>query len=445
MFATQKMEVGRFKMADLFASLRGLVAGFGVAEPGKDAARLALRLIGARAMSVVTLVVAAWFVDIEAFAEFGVYQSAATLVWIAIFLRYDTAIVAAPTARESAAAVRLCIAIGTVLWAAASLSALGLSAFDILRSQLLLFFPLAILMRAVLRLVFAITTREGDFTGIGRASLVQSLVQPTLLIILVMMPLRDDALCFVIADVVGHASGAAYLGWRQRQHLSALATGWSRQALAIVAWKWRALPLYNLPGAFLSLAFVMSPLLITPMVASAVMAGHVALAYRIFDVPTQIITASSTPIFLHRMRPVAGKANALFGRQMMLGLVILIGAAYAFAAGLIVGLDPWLDPTELADLPKVVPVIATFQLFVALAAPLNDSCALYPQQRGLVLINGAALAGSLLAFMFAAEISPHAALVTLATVSCMRALALGELLRKLSRISRQVFDRNAAR
>ena len=131
-------------------------------------------------------------------------------------------------------------------------------------------------------------------------------------------PSQDDALCFVLADVIGHASGVAYLGWRQRRSFAGLSSGWSWPALGIVARKWIGLPLYNLPGAFLALAFVMSPLLITPLSAAAVYAGHVALAYRIFDVPTQIITASSTPIFLHRLRPVAGRAGSIFGRHLML-------------------------------------------------------------------------------------------------------------------------------
>jgi hypothetical protein len=414
-----------------------LAAGLITAEPGRDAARLAFRLFGARAMSIVTLIVAAWFVDIEAFAEFGVYQSCATLVWIAIFLRYDTAIVAAATDRESQAALRLCIAVGAVIWLVATVAALGVGIGGFIRLKLILFFPVALLMRAMLRLAFALTTRSGDFKGLGRASLVQSIVQPAALVILIALPLQDDALCFVLADVIGHASGVLYLSWRRRHQFAGLAKGWSWLALGIVARKWKGLPLYNLPGAFLSLAFVMSPLLIAPLSAAAVYAGHVALAYRIFDVPTQIITASSTPIFLHRLRPMAGRVGAIFGRHMMALLILLLGAGYATVAGSIIAIDPWLDPTELADLPKVVPVIATFQLFVALAAPLNDSCALYPQQRWLVLVNGLAALGSVAAAFVALQVSAHAALIVLATVSGMRALALGELLRKLSRINSQ--------
>lgn len=423
------------RVLGIIVALRSLAEGLVTAEPGRDAARLAFRLFGARAMSVVTLIVAAWFVNIEAFAEFGVYQSFATLVWIAVFLRYDTAIVAASTDRESRVALRLCVAVGVLIWVLASATAVGVGLFGLIRLKLVLFFPLAILARALLRLAFAVTTRDGDFKGLGRASLVQSVVQPAALVLFVASPLQDDALCFVLADVIGHASGVAYLGWRQRLSFSGLSRGWSWPALGIVARKWIGLPLYNLPGAFLALAFVMSPLLITPLSAAAVYAGHVALAYRIFDVPTQIITASSTPIFLHRLRPVAGRAGSIFGRHLMLLLIILLGAGYASVAGLIIAMDPWLDPTELADLPKVVPVIATFQLFVALAAPLNDSCALYPQQRWLVLVNGLAVLGSVVAAFMSLRYSPHAALVVLATLSGIRAVALGELLRKLSTIS----------
>ncbi|WP_112663194.1 lipopolysaccharide biosynthesis protein [Microvirga flavescens] len=419
--------------------LRGFTAGLITGEPGRAAASLAFRLFGARAMSIVTLIVAAWFVSIEAFAEFGVYQSAATLIWIAVFLRYDTAIVASATDQEAAKALRLCIVVGGVLWGVTSLLALGAGEIGLMRFKLIVFLPLAILARALLRLAFSVTTREGDFQALGRASMVQSIFQPVALVLFVASPLDDDALCFVLADIVGHTSGVIYLLWRNRRHLPALRYGWSINDLFTTAARWRGLPLYNLPGAFLSLAFVISPLMITPMAGDALIAGLVAFAYRIFDVPTQIITAASTPIFLHRLRPSADRAGAVFGRHMMLALVAFIGLAYACVAGLIVAVDPWLNSTELADLPKVVPVVAFFQLFVALAAPLSESCAMYPQQKRLVSIHGAALLASVLAVFLANKGGAEAALLVLAAISAFRALALGELLRQLSTLSNLAF------
>jgi hypothetical protein len=192
------------------------------------------------------------------------------------------------------------------------------------------------------------------------------------------------------------------------------------------------MPLYNLPGSFLSLAFVTSPLLIMPFTASAVFAGHVALAFRIFDVPTQIITAASTPIFLHRLRPDEGRETWVFGRRMMLSLFVSLAALYAVMAGSLVLADPWLRDTPLGGLASFVTVVAAFQLFVALAAPLNDSCALYSEQKRLMTVHGLAVAGSAASSLLALYMSPRIALIALAAIAFGRAIALGELLRSLS-------------
>jgi hypothetical protein len=258
------------------------------------------------------------------------------------------------------------------------------------------------------------------------------------LLALILTPL-DDALCFAVADVVGHAGGAAYLLWRRRRHLPGLGHGWSGTVLRSAARRWKSLPVYNLPSSFLALAFVTSPLLVMPIAGSAEAAGHVALAYRIFDVPTQLVTATATPIFLYWLRPSEGRESAVFGRRVMAALAALVGLGYTALAGLFLLAHPYLAGTRLADLSDAVPAIAAFQLFVALAAPLNDSCALYPQQRRLVAVQVMALSGSLGAGALALNGMPGGALLALAAASGLRTLALGELLRKLSVLTRQAF------
>ena len=150
----------------------GIDAAF-AGKPVRDALRLGARLIGARAMSFVTLLVAAFFVKIETFAEFGVYQTAATLLWTACFLRYDAAILAAKTQEGANAALRLSIAVATLLWAASSVCAVGVGLAGWVPIGLALLFPYSVLARILLRLTFLVATRRRDFRGIGRASLVQ--------------------------------------------------------------------------------------------------------------------------------------------------------------------------------------------------------------------------------------------------------------------------------
>lgn len=403
-------------------------------RPIRDAVRLSGRLVGARVMSIMTLIVAAWMVDIEAFAEYGVYQTLAALALTALFLRYDMAIVSARMEAEAGDALRLCLFIGTVLWLVFSGASFVAGTSGVMRMELALLLPFSILLRGMLCLSFAMVVRDGDFKAIGRASLVQAIVQPTSLLVLVLSPVADP-LSFAIADIIGHISSVTYLAVRRRHHLLALWQGHSRMPLAEVARRWKNLPLYNLPSSAFSLAFVMSPLLIMPMIADAVFAGHVALAYRIFDVPTQVISAASTPIFLNRLKPSVERANPIFGRHIFAGLILLLGLVYASMAGLLLLADPWFDGTELSGLSDAVPLVAAFQLFVALAAPLNDSCALYLQQKRLVLIQALSLFVGIYAAFLATRMSPEGVLATLAVISACRAVALAELLRKLSRLS----------
>lgn len=403
-------------------------------QPAKDTARLGLRLLGARAMSVVTLVVALWFVSVEDFATYGVYQALATLVSIAAFLRYDAAIVAASSEAAAHAVLRLCAALGggTVLLVGAA--SLATADWGPLAAGLALLFPLSVVGRGALRLSFAAATRDGDFKGIGRASLVQAFIQPAVLVSLVHWS-DDGALAFAGADAIGHAVAVVYLAWRKRPYAEAFRRGWSLGALAATARQWQALPLYNLPGSFLSLAFVNAPLLIMPLVASPVFAGHVALVHRIFDVPTQIITATAAPIFQHRMRPSAAGGPPVFRRLFMTAFVGVLFVIYAAMAAGLALVSPWLTGTSLQGIGGVVSVVAAFQLFVAIAAPLNDSCALYPQQQRLAAIHGVALAFSALSLPLALASGPRTALLGLVFLSMSRALALGELLRELSALS----------
>jgi hypothetical protein len=408
-------------------SVRQMLAGGSVG----DALTLGFRLVGARAMSVVTLLAAAFLVRIEAFAEFGVYQTFAVLLTLSIFLRYDAGLLAARSEASAHAVMRLCCVVGALVWSAATVVAVLAASRGWVKGELALLFPFTLWSRSLLSLMFALATRHGNFTAIGRASLVQSIVQPLSLLGLIEL-IGDGAVCLAGADVIGHSIGLAYLAWCNRGPLAGFARGWSASSLRQTAWLWRSWPLYNLPGSFLSLAFATSPLLIAPLSASAVFAGHIALAYRIFDVPTQIVTATATPLFLHRLRPSEEGGSPIFRRRVMLALFALLGVVYGSIAGGLVLADPFLQATSLGHLSSVVTVVAAFHLSVALATPLNNACALYPQQKRLVLINALAVAGSIGCAALALNGSARTGLAVLAVISFGRTVAVGELLRTLS-------------
>jgi hypothetical protein len=400
------------------------------AKSARSAAGLALRYGGARATSVVTLLVAAYFFDLAAFAEFGVYLSLVNLAWAGIFLRYENAVIAADSEAAARRAVRLCAVAGGGLWAVLSLLALASIVLGIFPARLALLSPLALAARAAVRLAMAAATRRGDFRELGRMVLLQSLTQPFVLLALAFV-LADGALCLVIADAAGQCLAAIYLCARQRDLVAGSLTGWSRRELAATVRQWASLPILNLPGTLLGMAFAASPLLIMPLVAGPDLAGAVALAIRLFDVPTQIIIAATVPVLMNRLRASDG-APPVFGRLPMAGFSGLVGAAYAALALAFFAALPWLKDTIFGGLAPVVVPVAIFQGALTVAGPLAEACALYRRQTALTLIHLAALGASGLGLVVAWLAGPITGLALLALAAVARTVAIGERLRTLS-------------
>lgn len=415
----------------LATAIRGRLDTFLTRSPLRIGIGLGARFVLARLLSGGSLLIAASFVNIEAFAEFGVYLALVNVLWITVFLRYEAAVVGAASTGEAQAAIRLCAAVALGVSAAVALVSAAVTAGGLVSPALGLLFPLALAARAGLRLSVVSGTREGDFRGLGRVALVQSLIQPAVLVAL-SINLDDGALAFAAADVAGHAAAALYLWFRQRGPLlAALGGGWSRQAVFATARKWSSLPLVNLPGSVLSHAFLVSPLIILPLVAGPTMAGHFALAMRLFDIPTQIIAAVGGSVLLNHLSPASASAR-LFGRRMLLLMVVTAVAIYGMLATGLLVLDPWLAGTFLEGLAPVVPLVALFQAFAALSSPLGEACSIYAQQRRLVMIHAAALAGVLAAVAVGFSHGPRTGMTVLAIVSIGRTIAFGERLRALS-------------
>jgi hypothetical protein len=339
-------------------------------------------------------------------------------------------VIAADGEAAARAAVRLCAVVGAGIWIAASLVALASAAFGVFPARLALFVPLALAARAALRLASAAATRQGEFRELGRVALLQSLTQPFVLLGLA-VALADGALCLVVADAAGHGLAAIYLCWRQRELIAGSLTGWSRRELSATARRWAALPILNLPGTLLGMAFAASPLLIMPLVAAPDLAGAVALAIRLFDAPTQIIIAATAPVLMNRLRASDGAAP-VFGRLAMAGFSGLIGAAYAAPALAFFAALPWLEDTIFGGLAPVVVPVAIFQGALTVAGPLAEACALYRRQTALTLIHLAALGASGLALPVAWLAGPTAGLAFLALAAAARTVAIGERLRALS-------------
>lgn len=402
----------------------------GAPVPGAALAlALAARLVAARGFSVVTLVVAAFVLDVRAFATFGIYVSLVSLAWVASFWRYENAIVAARHGPRVGDVVRLCAAVGSASWTAAAGLALAAGALGRVPGELAGTFLAALAFRMALRLATCAATRAGDLTGLGRVIIVQAAVQAGALVVAVLAR-ADGALCLALSDAAGYAGSALYLSRRHAGLLApALASGWSRPRLAACARRWRALPLLNLPGSLVALAFVLAPLVVMPAFADPVTAGAVALAYRLFDVPTQIVTATLTPVLMGRFGP----SRETLARSALGVLGGGIAGLYALGAAALAAAIPWLGTTGFAHLAPVILPVAAFQAGAALAAPLAEAASLHRDQMRLALINLAGLGGAALAALAGFWSGAPAALAVFAVASLMRGCATGIELRVLTR------------
>lgn len=389
---------------------------------------LALRLVAARGFSVVTLVVAAFVLDVRAFATFGIYASLISLAWVASFGRYENAIVAARHGYPVGDVVRLCAAVGSASWLAVAGLAVAAGTLGWVSGGLAVAFLAALAFRMALRIGTCAATRAGDLPRLGRVILVQAAIQAAALVAAVAAR-TDGALCLALADAAGYAGGAVYLLRRHGGLVApALAAAWRPRRLAAAARRWRALPLLNLPGTLVALAFGLAPLVVMPAFADPVTAGAVALAYRLFDVPTQILTATLTPVLMGRFGP-SGQALSRAGLVMLAGG---IAGLYALGGTVLAAAIPWLGATGLAHLGPVIAPVAAFQAGAALAAPLAEAASLHRDQWRLALINLAGLAGAAVAGLAGFGFGALAALAVFAAASLMRAGAIGFELRALT-------------
>lgn len=408
-----------------------------VREPIRHAMRLAGHFVGGRAFSILTLALAAWALPITAFAEFGVYITIVNLAWIGLFLRFEQAIVSADDV-DADAAFRLSAFVGSVVWAIAAAASLMAWLLGVVPGFFAAFLPVALAVRGVTRLAIMSATRAGDFPGLGRMALAHGFIQPPALLAAVVL-LENGALCLLVADLVGNTVAAVAILSRQWGAVArALVGPWAIAELRASARTWSALPALNLPGSMLGLAFTSAPLLVTPLLAEPEFAGQVALAMRIFDVPTQIVAAATTPVLLNRLRPGPARPGGAFGRRLLVGFALAMVAIYgASAAGLLL-IDPWFEGTQLAKLADVVPVVALFHAVIAVTGPLVEGCGLYRAQGPLSLIHLCALAVTVvvLGAGLGGLLTPQGALWALVLTALARGFAVGEQLRTLSLASR---------
>ncbi len=336
-------------------------------------------------LSVAGLVVALWICPVQIFANLGLYLAAVNLAALAVFGRFELLVVAAGDERKCADAVHLCIL--TAAFAVAATLAVAVTVQHLFVTYVTLSFAGALVARACMRLGLTLATRHGRYDRAVRSLVPQAVGQPLILVALIVQG-HDAFMAFVLSDFIGHLMAAACVCVSERRALYSL---WRAQIrirkISELASLNLGLPTLNLTTAASAFLFATTPLFFLPVVSDGILAGTLALLFRLLDVPANLTSASLGPIL---MKEVADQNRR--GMPWISHGTFLLPAAIAIVVfGLISLGGLTLNRLELAPswhmALTILPVVALFQAGIAAALPLIDIATLAGRQKGLFALN----------------------------------------------------------
>ncbi|MGE7470390.1 hypothetical protein ACQKLX_13190 [Bosea sp. NPDC003192] len=389
----------------------------------RNGAMLALRFVQARLLSVWGLLLAAALCPPKVFADFAIFAALANVGSIAALLRFEAVFFQNSDRLRLGRAFRLSVVAGAVFLGAATVAVVFAASQDWILRGFGALFLISLAGRAVIRLLLAEATAEGDFATIGNSNVVQALVQPGMMILLI-WPLGPTALALFAADAFGHVVAACYLVWRRRHSLVRLMqpSGWSPAELASAAWQWRSSPTFLLPSALLSFGFSAAPLLTLPMSSNPVLAAHVALATRLLDMPAQMFGAVTVPLVMSDLRKHQGRDRQSRARLLTLGMVAIVTMLFISLALFAIGTDEFvLNGTKWGGIGEVMAIMALFYGCSAMAGPLQEMGAFSSRPHSQMTANAVALATVVIVIWGFGNLSP----VLLAAIGLV---SLGRLL-----------------
>lgn len=400
---------GLLKTAQDVTASRGVLAGL----------MLALRYVQARMLSIWGLLIAAYLCPPQAFAAFAIYAALANVLSIATLLRFEAVFFQSSDSTSLGRAFRLSLATGGCFLALAGLGALVSAAAGLVPATQAGLFLLSLAGRAVIRLVIAEATADGDFGTIGNTGICQAVVQPSAMLLLILCFGASSTSLFA-ADAIGHLIAALYICRRRLPSLTSLSAraAWSWHELRAAAWRWRAAPTFFLPSTLLSFGFSIAPLLALPFAGNAVLAAQVALAMRLLDVPTQMFGAVSGPLLMSHLRAPQWQ-NHRRVRLMTGGLLVLATAMFVAIAGVALFADQWLVGTRWQGVGMIMAVLAAFYAGVALVSPLTEIGTIASDPQHAMLANAAAIVAMLAAVAWFGTLSVSL-LATFGVISLLR-------------------------
>jgi len=393
---------------------------------------VALHLLLIRFLSGTGFLFALWLCPVEVFSEVGLYIAALTLGGLVVFGRYELLIIRAHDEQECKDAVQLSVTVSTGLVGVTLL--VGLAAYAFFGSPIGIVFAAALFARAWLRLGLTLATRHGRYDVAMKALLPHTVAQPLVLVLLLQSG-HDPLTSFILSDLAGHVIAAAGACISERRTVTfSLRQPRERERIAALAWANRSLPTVNLAAAASASLFAVTPLFFLPALEDAVLAGTLALLFRILDVPASMASASVGPILNKAVSDhLRGLASWPLQRIFLLPLFIAGGmfSVISIAAGVLNALK--ISPTAWEQALTILPVVALFQAGIAAAAPLIDLATLGGRRWGLMALNVTAT-GIAVATLLAWHGRPVFAIILAGVIGLARVIVMSLWLPRIRRL-----------
>jgi hypothetical protein len=382
---------------------------------------LAAYLLLIRILSAAGFIVALWLCPVQIFASLGLYLASLSLAAIAVFGRYEILVVGARNERQCADSVHLC-----TLTAAGAVAAVLLIAVIVNRhfvTQIAVCFAVALFTRAWLRLGLTFATRYGRYERALKALLPHAIGQPFVLVSLLHHGYHP-LIAFVLSDIIGHmiaAAGICISEWRAFRFFCRQPVRYRRVGkLALVNFR---LPTVNLMAAASAFLFAITPLFFLPGLPNGILAGTLALLFRVLDVPTSLTSASLSPVLMKEVadRNQHGTQSTLHSTFLLPAIIATLVFGLISLGGLTLN-SLHLAPTWHMAL-TILPVVALFQASIAATSPLIDVATLAGRQQGLLTFNIVALGAAGSVFLLWSN-DPIFAIVLAGSIGFARVIAI---------------------
>jgi O-antigen/teichoic acid export membrane protein len=340
----------------------------------RQLAGLAGSLLLSRVVAGVTLIGFAALTGPEPFAAFGAYLAVVTIMSVVASGRYEQALMFISSDREASAVSWLAIGIAMAVVGAIATASTAWLLFRMpvpaaLAENwlLLLIAPVSLAVRAFSQVALNLATRQGNFTILGRANLVQALLQACAQFGLLWAGL-EPVLCLATAETVGLLGAGALVASTSSPVRRILAARPSIVDLRTAAASWKMMPCWNMPTSLLSVAASSAPALLLPMLYSAAIAGQLLIGIRLMEMPTNVFASAVTPLLQKQLASRSDKENSIWSALKLLAALAFPG--FTLAAIVAISSAALFVGTQWSVAIEAVPWLAPYFAGLAVSGPL---------------------------------------------------------------------------